>query len=97
MQGISLAGFTQQKEDPEIKRDAFLCEHLWDREDIPSSEGIRTENYKYFRYRAYPDQEELYNLKNDPSEKLNLADKKEFQNKLIELRKEFSKIIESVE
>ena len=97
MQGVSLAGFTQQKEDPEINRDAFLCEHLWDREEIPSSEGIRTENYKYFKYRDHPEHEELYDLKNDPSEKVNLADKKEFENKLIELRKEFDKIIERVE
>lgn len=97
MQGVSLAGFTQQKEDPEINRAAFLCEHLWDRNDIPSSEGIRTKNYKYFRYRDYPDHEELYDMKNDPYEKVNLADKKEFENKLIELRKRCDIMIEMAE
>jgi arylsulfatase A-like enzyme len=97
MQGVSLAGFTQQKEDPEINRDAFLCEHLWDREEIPSSEGIRTENYKYFRYREYPDHEELYDLKNDPMEKRNLAGKKRFENKLTELRIRCDIMIEMAE
>jgi len=97
MQGISLAGFSQQREDPVISRDVFLCEHLWDRKDIPSSEGIRTKNYKYFRYRDYPEHEELYDLEKDPYEKTNLADKKKFQNILIELRKECDKIIEKVE
>jgi arylsulfatase A-like enzyme len=96
MQGVSLAGFTQKSEDQEINRDVFLCEHLWDRKDIPSSEGIRTKKYKYFRYRDYPDHEELYDLENDPSEKVNLADKKKFESKLTEFRKKCDSIIKRV-
>jgi len=97
MQGVSLAGFTQKKKSPVINRDAFLCEHLWDRKDIPSSEGIRTENYKYFRYRDYPEYEELYDLKNDPYEEINLVENKAFEIKLIELREKLDEIIESAE
>jgi len=95
--GISLSGFTTEKKNPVINRDAFLCEHLWDRQEIPSSEGVRTRDYKYFRYRDFPDHEELYDLKNDPSEKVNLVDNLEFRNKLEELRKKCDELIESAE
>jgi alpha-L-rhamnosidase len=56
-----------------LNRSSILIEHLWDNPDIPSSEAIRTERWKYFRYRLIKSPEELYDLKNDPLEKNNLA------------------------
>jgi arylsulfatase A-like enzyme len=56
-----------------LNRSSILIEHLWDNPDIPSSEAIRTERWKYFRYRLIDAPEELYDLKNDPLEKNNLA------------------------
>lgn len=97
VQGFGLSGFTTQKKNPVINRDAFLCEHLWDRLEIPSSEGVRTKDYKYFRYRDYPDHEELYDLKNDPSEEVNLVDNQEYKSKLEELRKKCDELIKSAE
>jgi arylsulfatase A-like enzyme len=55
------------------KRNELMIEHLWDFQPIPSSEGIRTEEWKYFRYRTIKATEELYDLENDPQELNNLA------------------------
>ena len=71
-----------------LNRDAILLEHLWDNPDIPSSEAIRTERWKYFRYRLINAPEELYDLKNDPLEKKNLASDMKYAKILARLRKE---------
>jgi arylsulfatase A-like enzyme len=67
-------------------RDNFLCEHLYELKFIPKSEGIRTVDWKYFRYIDYPDHEELYNLKEDPMEINNLVGEEDLRFKLEELR-----------
>jgi alpha-L-rhamnosidase len=33
-----------------LNRDTILIEHLWEFENIPPSEGVRTADWKYFRY-----------------------------------------------
>lgn len=71
-----------------LNRDAILLEHLWDNPNIPSSEAIRTERWKYFRYRLIKAPEELYDLKNDPLEKKNLASDIKYAKILDKLRKE---------
>lgn len=53
-------------------RDTALIEHLWNFENIPPSEGLRTDEWKYLRYVNNLATEELYNLKNDPAETQNL-------------------------
>ena len=70
-QGVSLLGYTRG-EAPAADREAFLCEHLWELDEIPSSEGIRTERWKYMRYRFILGREELYDLAADPEEAVNL-------------------------
>ena len=68
-------------------RSAFLCEHLFDRHDIPKSEGVRTERWKYIRYfEQRPIYEELYNLAADPTESHNLAGQTDLAEKLDEMR-----------
>ena len=74
----------------------FLCEHLWNFKNIPASEGIRTNGYKYFRYINFPEHEELYDLINDPIEEINLAYKEGFEKKLIELREKCDNFIDKV-
>ena len=71
-----------------LNRNAILIEHLWDNPDIPSSEAIRTERWKYFRYRLINAPEELYDLKNDPMEKKNLASDIQYAKIFDKLRKE---------
>ena len=71
-----------------LNRDAILLEHLWNNPDIPSSEAIRTERWKYFRYRLINAPEELYDLKNDPLEKKNLASDEKYAKVIAQLRKQ---------
>ncbi len=67
-------------------RDTVLIEHLWEFDPIPPSEGVRTAEWKYFRYVNDKQWEELYNLKKDPNELVNLAKDKKYQKVLKELR-----------
>lgn len=69
-------------------RDTVLIEHLWEFESIPPSEGVRTEEWKYFRYVNDQSKEELYHLKKDPMETDNLAGQKKYQEVLNKLRKQ---------
>lgn len=90
-QGKSLLPYLDNSNDASLKRKSILVEHLWTLRDIPSSEGIRTEDFKYFRYRLIEAPEELYDLKNDPLEITNLASLKKYQTVLKKLRKECEK------
>ncbi len=95
-QGMSLAGHTKKTKMAVPRRDAFLCEHLWDFEPIAASEGIRTEKYKYFRYRDIPSSEELYDLINDPNEEKNLVNDQSSQKILTELRQKCNEQIQTL-
>jgi alpha-L-rhamnosidase len=85
-QGISLLSYVNGKK-PEKVRDAILFEHLWKLPEIPSSEGIRTPKWKYFRYRFIQSPEELYDLENDPLETKNLAQDPAYIKVVNELRR----------
>src|SRR5690606_21308257 len=91
-QGQSLAPYVKG-ENPLASREEFICEHLWQVDIIAPSEGLRTANWKYFRYRNDTAHEELYNLQNDPLEKKNLANRKQYKHKLVEMRGNFEKRI----
>ena len=61
MQGKSLVSLLHEKKID--WRQAFFCEHRFHRADIPKSEGIRTQRWKYIRYyEQQPVYEELYDL-----------------------------------
>jgi arylsulfatase A-like enzyme len=87
-QGLSLVGFLEEN-SPNLGREDFICEHLWQVDIIPPSEGLRTEDWKYFRYINDPQHEELYDLKSDPLEKNNLALNPKFNGRLMEMRRKF--------
>jgi len=91
-QGISLVPYLD-KENKSGKRTSVLVEHLFRMPFIPSSEGIRTDQWKYFRYRFINDSEELYDLKNDPQETNNLAKDPGYSKVLTELRQKCDDLI----
>ncbi len=84
--GKSLMPLVSGKEKS-MKRDTILIEHLWEFENIPPSEGLRTAEWKYMRYINDKSSEELYNLKADPKEIINLAGKPEYKKTLLQFRK----------
>ena len=86
-QGLSLIPYVAQGKHEE-KRETILVEHLWELPLIPSSEGIRSNKWKYFRYRFIDTPEELYDLENDPMEIHNLALDSKYDMILTIFRKE---------
>lgn len=74
-------------------RDTVLIEHIWEFDNIPPSEGVRTKDWKYFRYVNDQSIEELYYLKEDPKEINNLATDARYQDKLKAFRLKTDKLI----
>ncbi|CAH0999393.1 Bifunctional sulfatase/alpha-L-rhamnosidase [Neolewinella maritima] len=77
----------------ELQRDTALIEHLWEFEHIPPSEGVRTQDWKYFRYLNDKGAEELYHLAEDPAEAANLATDPAYREKLLEFRRKTDELI----
>ncbi len=77
-----------------LNRDTILIEHLWEFAEIPPSEGVRTSDWKYFRYVNNKSEEELYDLKKDPKETTNLANNKKYRTQLLNLRAKCDAMIE---
>jgi arylsulfatase A-like enzyme len=90
-QGINLKPFLE-KGNISVARNTVLIEHLWKLPDIPSSEGVRTDRWKYFRYRLIKAPEELYDLQKDPLEKNNLASDIKYATILAQMRKKCDSI-----
>jgi len=74
--------------------DTILIEHIWEFTSIPPSEGVRTSDWKYFRYVNDKSIEELYHLTTDPREIDNLAKNKDYQKKLVEFREKCDQLIQ---
>ena len=91
-QGKSLMPIARSK-TKNFERDTVLIEHIWDFENIPPSEGVRTKDWKYFRYINDKTIEELYDLKKDPQEINNLAKDPAFAQKLNAFRKSTDALI----
>jgi arylsulfatase A-like enzyme len=91
-QGKSLLPIVQGKAKS-IARDTILIEHIWEFENIPPSEGVRTPDWKYFRYVNDKSIEELYNLRDDPMEINNLMGDKENNEVLSAMRLKTDRLI----
>ena len=69
-------------------RDAVYYEYYWEWNfpQTPTVHGIRTDKYKYMHYYGIWDIDELYDISNDPDEKLNLIDSPEHQEVVKDLK-----------
>jgi len=95
MQGASLLPW-MRGETPEWREDWFF-EHLFERHNIPRSEGIRTETHKYFRWLdSEPLLEEAYDLEADPLETNNLVDDPESREVVEQLRARYHEFREAL-
>ena len=78
-------------------RKDFFYEHLYERETIPKSEGVRTERFKYVRYfERNPVYEQLFDLAADPNEVKNLASDPAHERTLAALRARCDELRDSV-
>ena len=85
MQGQSLLPL--MKADKVPWRDEWYYSHLFEHPQIPKSEGIRTDRWKYFRFLDIdPKAEYLYDLKSDPLEKQNLINSKHQADRVESMR-----------
>lgn len=84
-QGRSLAPLVSGAPPADWRTETFH-EHFAVRNRIPAWEGLRNENFKYARYFDEGDYEFLYDLKNDPGERTNLADDPGYAGPLAEMR-----------
>ncbi|WP_185783577.1 family 78 glycoside hydrolase catalytic domain [Croceivirga lutea] len=91
-QGKSLMPIASNK-TKNFERDTVLIEHIWDFENIAPSEGVRTKDWKYFRYVNDKTIEELYDLKKDPQEINNLATDPAYAPKIDAFRKSTDALI----
>ncbi|MGB3150160.1 MAG: sulfatase-like hydrolase/transferase [Maribacter sp.] len=91
-QGKSLMPITSNKTN-DLQRDTVLIEHIWEFENIPPSEGVRTQEWKYFRYVNDKTIEELYNIKKDPQEINNLIGNKKYSTVANKLRAKLDELI----
>lgn len=76
-----------------LDRDTILLEHLWEFPKIPSCEGVRTNQWKYFRYINDKNIEELYNIEKDPDEKNDLSKSKKYASVMAALRNKTDELI----
>ena len=84
-QGHSLLPLLAKDKGSNIN-DTILIEHLWEFDNIPPSEGVRTKQWKYFRYVNDKSLEYLYDLSADPLETKNLVGISKYQPTLDVLR-----------
>jgi arylsulfatase A-like enzyme len=63
-------------------RERIYYEYFWEYDFpmTPTVFGVRTDEYKYMRYQGLWDQNELYNIKNDPDEMYNLMGQPEYED-----------------
>ena len=95
MRGRSLVPLLRG-EDVDWRKD-FFYEHLYERETIPKSEGVRTERFKYVRYfERNPVYEQLFDLQADPNEVNNLAGNPSHESLLASLRARCDDLRDSV-
>jgi arylsulfatase A-like enzyme len=84
MQGCSLMPLLKGKKPK--WRTEFFYEHPFEHKTIAKTVAVRTPDYKYARYTDYG-YEELYDLKLDPDETINLAKDDKYKKALESLRK----------
>jgi arylsulfatase A-like enzyme len=80
-------------------RDEIFYEYFWERPfpHTPTVFGIRTNKYKYMTYHGIWDIDELYNIENDPEERINLIKQPEHQDLIKQLNKKIYDWLESTD
>jgi N-acetylglucosamine-6-sulfatase len=80
-------------------RDEIFYEYYWERNfpQTPTVHAVRTERYKYLHYHGIWDTDELYDLKNDPEEMVNLINEPQHKKLIEELNKKLFNWLEETD
>src|SRR5690606_25494594 len=88
-------------EAPDDWRDSILIEYfsdtVWPRLVKMGYDAVRTDDWKYIRYRDLDGMDELYNLASDPYEMKNVVDEPGAQEKLADLQDELDRLLEETD
>lgn len=94
-QGRSLKPVVSSETPADWRKESFH-EHFAVRQRIPAFEGIRNEHYKYVRYIDHDGFEFLHDLKNDPNERVNLAQHPDHAETLQAMRQRTSQRVQQL-
>lgn len=89
MQGVNLIDLVENK-IPE-RTDFFYQHYFLGSPRIPREEGVVTKDFKYMNYVEHH-YEELFDVKHDPHETMNLVNDPKYKIKLKELRKRYKEL-----
>lgn len=82
--------------EPDDWRDYLLYEYYWERNypHTPTTHAVLGERFKYIRYHGVWDVDELFDLENDPEERVNLINDPEYAGKVEELNARLFELLE---
>lgn len=85
MDGESFLSALKRKEGPD--KNKIYYEYYWERTfpQTPTIHAVRTDSFKYIRYYGIWDNNELYNIAEDPEEAVNLIHESQYQDLADEL------------
>ncbi|MEZ6045709.1 MAG: sulfatase [Planctomycetaceae bacterium] len=88
MDGKNFLQLAAGEEKSDSWRDYLLYEYYWEWNfpQTPTTFALRGDQYKFIQYHGIWDTDELYDLKNDPEEKVNLINKPEHKELVKKLR-----------
>lgn len=89
MQGVNLIDLLEGR-IPD-RNDFFYQHYFWGSPRIPREEGVVTRRFKYMKYIEH-NYEELYDIKYDPHETMNLADNPAYRLELEKLRRRYKEL-----
>lgn len=97
MQGRNIADLYLTPDAKATWRDEFYYEHpsMGFKKGIPESSALVRKNYKYIRWPEY-DYEQLFDMKKDPHEHADIAQRKEYAELLAEMRSRHDELKASV-
>ena len=92
--GKSFLPLLEAKQGP--WRDELLYEYYWERNypHTPTTHAIRTDRYKFIRYHGIWDLDELYDIRSDPDETMNLINSPAHRHVAENLRKRLFELIQ---
>ena len=94
MQGVDLIALL--KNEIPARQDFFYQHYFMGSPRIPKVEGVVTTDFKYMNYIEHG-YEELFDVKHDPHETINLAKEANYRMELLKLRKRYQELKKAVE